>query len=465
MVTKSEYDILLTYPRDGMRLFESMIPIGLASIGAVLRDAGYRVKIIDFNHYKGNFKKDLLRWRPLIVGISGTTPTRKESFRISQKVKNVFPDMPTIYGGAHATFAAQDTLDNVSTIDFISKGEGENAFLKFANRIIRGENIQLTEIPGLAWRENGEVKENAHARVNNLALLPIPARDLFDHDYPLTLDLHDNVVADFIITSRGCPANCNFCCAARMFPGGIRLRPMESVQEEIDWLLKRKDIKGIKIFDSTFTADREHVEAFCEMIKPYNLMWECEVRADTVDFELLKLMSDAGCCYINMGLETTHQHILKKIAKKIDVLQVELVLGWCRELNIKTKIFFTFGHIDETYEECIVDIKFMNKFKHKIDFFATTIGMRVYPGTNLEIQAKRRGLIPEDFSWAKYKAPLKNFLVLEPSDVMVLSQKQLPMHKLSMLILRLFAQGTVLSPHYIKKMIVENIKNMFKKFK
>ena len=407
---KFEYDILLAYPRDGMRLFESMIPIGLASIGAVLRDNGYKVKIIDFNHYDGNFSEDLKVWKPKLVGISGTTPTRKDSFRIAQEVKRVLPLVPTVYGGAHATFAAKDTLTHITDIDFVSKGEGEYAFLSFADKIIKLLDIPLEDIPGLCWRENGEIKENRQARIDDLSKLPIPARDLFNHNYPLTLDLHDNLNADFIITSRGCPANCNFCSAARMFPGGVRLRPMDSVATEVEWLIEHKSIRGLKIFDSTFTAVRDHVEDFCEMIKPYNLLWECEVRADTVDYNLLKTMSEAGCCYINMGLETTHEHILKKIAKKIDVKQVEDVLVWCRNLNIKTKVFFTFGHIDETFEECVADIKFMNKFKKNIDFFATTIGMRVYPGTNLEIQAKNRGLIDKDFSWAQYSAPLKNWL-------------------------------------------------------
>jgi len=459
---QDQFDVILAYPKDGMRLFESMIPIGLASIGAVLRESGYRVKIIDFNHYSGSFTDDIVRWSPKLIGVGGTTPTRRQSFQIAQDVKSIFPEIPVVYGGAHASFTAEDTLNHISSIDFVVKGEGEFSITMLADRFVRGQSITFDTIPGLCWRENGTVVQNKHARIEDLGKLPIPARDLFDHNYPLTLDLFENVTADFIITSRGCPAACNFCSAARMFPGGVRLRPIDSVREEIEWLLSRKSIRGIKIFDSTFTAVKSHVEDFCKMIQPYNLLWECEIRADTVDYELLAKMKQSGCCYINMGLETTHEHILKKIAKKIDVAQVEQVLVWCRELGIKTKIFFTFGHIDETFEECLKDISFMNRFKSKIDFFATTIGMRIYPGTNLEIQARKRGLIAGDFSWAKFKAPLSNWLVLEPSDTMVLSQRQLGKVKLAMLICKLFLQGTVLSPAYIKKMILENGKNLWK---
>ena len=46
-----QIDVLLTWPKDGVRLFESMIPIGLASIAALLRQEGYSVKIIVVQMY------------------------------------------------------------------------------------------------------------------------------------------------------------------------------------------------------------------------------------------------------------------------------------------------------------------------------------------------------------------------------------------------------------------------------
>ena len=99
------------------------------------------------------------------------------------------------------------------------------------------------------------------------------------------------------MTSRGCSHACTFCVATRMFPGGVRYRSMVHVQNEIERILTYKNIGALKIFDSTFTVSREHVLQFCQMIKPYRLLWECEIRADTVDFDLLRIMKEAGCCY------------------------------------------------------------------------------------------------------------------------------------------------------------------------
>lgn len=449
-------DVLLTYPAENLRIFEPMIPLGIASLAAVLEEHNFFVKIVDFNRYKGDYRRDLKRWNPKIIGIGGTTPTRKGSFLTAELSKKVLPDVPVVYGGVHATFTAKDTLDNVPQIDFIVKGEGEYTFLALCKKFIRNNDVDLFELDGLCFRHRGEIIENSQARIHNLDYIPMPSRHLFDYDYNMTLDCN-NLKADFIMTSRGCPASCSFCSASRMFPGGVRFRSMPEIQKEIEFILWRQDIKALKIFDSTFTADREHVVNFCNMIRQYDLLWECEIRADTVDKGLLQQMKEAGCCSINVGMETTHERLLKQIGKNIRVQQVESVLAWCRDLDINTKVFFTFGHLDETYSECVQDIDYIKEKKDDIDFYATTVGIRVYPGTTLEKQMQRKSLMPKNFSWARFKSPMKNLLLMETSDVLLLEQKKLTFFKLSTLIVRLCTQGTVLSANYIWKMLRNNV--------
>ena len=456
MKKRISYDVLLTYPAESLRIFEPMIPLGIASLAAVLEEHNFFVKIVDFNHYKGDFRRDLRRWSPKIIGIGGTTPTRKGSFLTAEVSKTVLPDVPVVYGGVHATFTAKDTLDNVPQIDFVVKGEGEYTFLALCKKFIRNNDIDLFELDGLCFRHKGEIFENSQARIHNLDSIPMPSRHLFEYDYNMTLDCN-NLKADFIMTSRGCPASCSFCSASKMFPDGVKLRSMREVQKEIDFILWRKDIKALKIFDSTFTADRQHVINFCNMIRYYDLLWECEIRADTVDKGLLRQMKEAGCCSINVGMETIHERLLKRIGKNITVSQVEFVLAWCRDLDINTKVFFTFGHLDETYSECVQDIDYIREKKEDIDFYATTVGIRVYPGTTLEKQMQKKSLLPKNFSWARFKSPVKNLLLLETSDVMLLDQKKLTFFKLSTLIVRLCMQGTVLSANYIWKMLRNNI--------
>jgi len=136
-------------------------------------------------------------------------------------------------------------------------------------------------------------------------------------------------------------------------------------------------------------------------------------------------------------------------------------MKWCKELDIKIKVFFTFGHIGQTYEECLTDVDYIKRHKKEIDFYATTIGLRVYPGTNLERQAKDRGYMSKNFSWAKYKPSISNILLFEPADVYILKQPSLGVIALNKIILKLLKQGTILSFSYIIKMVFENINIIF----
>jgi anaerobic magnesium-protoporphyrin IX monomethyl ester cyclase len=375
--------------------------------------------------------------------------------------KQAFPHVPVVYGGVHATFTAEDTLRHIPSIDFVVQGEGEYTFLSLCQKYISGDDVNLAALPGLAYLNNTTVHWNAPQRIDDLDVLPMPARHLFENEYDMTIDFL-GLDADFLMTSRGCPVMCTFCSASRMFPGGVRLRSMPLVEEELKSILARKPIRALKIFDSTFTANKDHVLAFCAMIKPYNLFWECEVRVDTVDYDLLKTMKDAGCFYVDIGMETSNERLLKSIAKKITVPQVEHVLHWCKELGIRTKLFFIFGHLGETFEECKNDLAYIRKHRKEIDVFANGVGMRVYPGTSLEKRMKSSGLLPADFSWASFAPSKKNLLLMEMSDVLVLDQKQLSLFALLWISLRLDLQWTNLSPEYVWRFVKNLLKSVYR---
>jgi anaerobic magnesium-protoporphyrin IX monomethyl ester cyclase len=454
--------VLLVWPSDGMRLFESMMPLGLASLGAMLEQKGFMVRIIDFNHFKGSFKEELRSLHPILVGVGGTTATRQASFQIAKTTKEVLPECPIVYGGPHATFAYEDTLNHVPAIDYVLRGEAEYSLLALCQALQCGEFHTISSIPGIALRTDGKVITRAPERIQDLSQIPPPARHLLGRKYPMTLD-HTDIPADFIVTSRGCPVICDFCAASRLFPGGVRLRPMELVRAEIGTILRTQPhVGGLKVFDSTFTANRNHVLAFCDLMESLQLKWECEVRVDTVDHALLERMRNAGCVFVSIGFETTDPEQLKRMGKRITPEQVDQVLDWCHGLGIITKVFFTFGHFGQTYQDCLKDLAYLRTQRKRIQFYATTIGIRVYPGTILESRLRKSGHIPASFSWATYKASRKNWLVLEPADVMILDQDTLPLHRLGFLILRLVFQGTVLSPNYILKMLRTNLKSFFR---
>jgi anaerobic magnesium-protoporphyrin IX monomethyl ester cyclase len=455
-------DVLLTYPTDGLRLFQSMIPLGLLSIGTVLKNAGYTVKIIDFNHYTRDFRRDLRAWQPKIIGIGGTTPSRSGSFLTAQIAKKALPGVSIVYGGVHASFTTQETLQHIPQIDYIIQGEGERSFAALCDYVTGRCDVPIDHIPGLARRVGAEIVAAKPQRINDLSLLPIPDRTMLPFDYKLTMEFLGGP-GDFIITSRGCPAACNFCAASRMFPGGIRLRNTESVGAEIETLLSRRPLAGLKLFDSTFTADREHVLAFCKLIRQFRLAWECEIRADTVDADLLRVMRESGCYYINMGMETINKAHLARIAKGISPAQVLHVLEICKQIGIRSKVFFTFGHPQQTFKECREDIRFIEEHRNAIDFFAVTVGMRIYPGTRLASGSKEAGILRRTFAWTRSAASWRNLLVFEPGDVPILFQKQLGPFRLLVLLLTLLSKRLICTEHFLMAMVLENMRGIIRR--
>jgi radical SAM superfamily enzyme YgiQ (UPF0313 family) len=308
-------------------------------------------------------------------------------------------------------------------------------------------------------RRDHTIVENRALRINDLSRLPIPDRDLLGNNYSLDMEFIGGA-GDFIMTSRGCPAACNFCAASRMFPGGVRLRPIDAVMNEIEYLRSRRNLTGIKLFDSTFTADREHVVGFCEAIGRVPIPWECEIRADTVDRDLLTQMKSSGCYYVNIGMETANETHLKRISKGISTRQVLDVLTICRELDIRSKVFFTFGHLQQTFRECLDDVKFIENNRDRIDFFAVTVGMRIYPGTRLESECRKTGLQKKMVTWAKRAASWRNLLLFEPGDVPILFQPQLGPVRLFIILLFLFRKRLVCTERFLLKMSGVNIRGI-----
>ena len=215
-------DILLTYPAENINIFQYMIPLGLASLGAVLEKHGYRVKIIDFNRYKGDFQRDLCRLKPSLVGIGGTLQQKRKLFNC-QLVKKTLPTFRWLWRKSCIIYCRR-YAQNVPYIDYIIKGEAEFSFLKLAD-ILTGKfsfpgeekNISIRNIPGIAYRDKDEIIQTSPVRIDNIDELPIPARHLFEDTPLLTLDFF-TIDADFIMTSRGCPVCCNF-VSIQEFPG------------------------------------------------------------------------------------------------------------------------------------------------------------------------------------------------------------------------------------------------------
>lgn len=421
-------DVLLINPTNAIDKYgaaKEMAPLGMLSIAAVLEKHGHGVRVVDLEFGQDDVGKTVEAEKPAVVGIGGTSTSRFNAFAIAQAVKLINPTIVTVYGGSHASFTAQDTLEHVPALDIVVRGEGETVMLELLRCVAaRGD---LGKVPGLSYRREGGIEHNGPMpRIRDLDALPMPARHLIDMGgYRLKLDLLGTRAAS-VITSRGCPINCSFCSASVMFGHLLTTRSAANVVDEMVYLLEHYGAGGLKIFDSTFTLSRRHAEGICDEILRRGLAfpWECEIRVNTVDLPLLQKMKAAGCYLVDFGIESASERVLERMHKGITLKQAEQVIQWTHDLGIAQKVFFTLGHIEETRDDAEKTLAFIQRNLNRITLPSIGTGIRIYPGTEVERYALASGYL-RDFSWsAPYDAP-DNTLLNAARNIPMLLQPQM----------------------------------------
>jgi len=401
--------ITLIFPPSLYQTKQTMPPLGIAWIAAVLRENGYPdVSLIDsvINKYSNDDVINILKQNPPdIVGVSFGTQNRFYAFDLIRLIRKFFPGILIVAGGPHPTLTAPDILQNIPEIDIVVRGEGEYTMLDLVKTI--DKKVDLSQVKGISFREkNGQVVHNfLREPIADLDSLPLPARDLLPIDkYQQTIPLSDKICTS-LISARGCPYNCVYCSTAEQWGHRIRHRSADNVIKEIKHLMSTYKLDGVGFFDDVFTMDKNRVIEFCQKLieTKLKISWWCEARANTIDKEVIGWMKRAGCEHISMAIESGSDKILKNIKKAITVEQGIEAAKIIKQAGIKLKVFFMHSLPGETYED-IKKTVFLSRYlenKFKVDESTQGLTM-IYPGTALERLAKESGILAKDFSWSKY---------------------------------------------------------------
>lgn len=381
-------------------------PLGLAFIAGYVRQKGYLVKILDCNIYSPSleevrsfFEKTFVpEFKNIrIIGLTVITPTVKKAYKIAEICKEFYPDSIIVFGGAHATFLADEVINN-RVIDIVVVGEGEITF----EEILAGKDLE--KIKGIVFRKcinnrDEIIRTPLRKRIIDLDSLPMPAYDLLPIlEYKPAKGVYKRLPAVGMITSRGCPGRCTFC--NRTLGNELTFQSAERILEEIQWLIKNYKIQQLFIYDDTFTVNRNNVVKFCDMLikNKIDISWVCNARVDLVDFEMLKTMQKAGCSQISYGVESVDKVVLENINKQIGLSQVINAVKWTKRTGIECRLSFIVGSPGDSAEVIKKNIKFLNKVKP--DMLQVNI-TTPFPGTDMFNLAKERDLILT-YDWNKY---------------------------------------------------------------
>lgn len=325
-------------------------PLGLAYLGAALKEEGHKVRILDLGSLQIE-NKDIMRlvnsFKPNLVGITALSYNYLEMVELCKHISGC----PIVLGGVHCTSLPKLSLEDTKA-DFLILGEGEKTIVELANYIEKGGN--LNEIEGLAYRKNGKIVIN-HRRelIEDLNTIPFPAWDLLDLDLHNSLfrggykHFHNYTFYLPILTSRGCPYKCKYCASTNFWGPSIRFRSPENIINEIEYDIKKYNVTHFEIWDDNFTLNRKRVIKFCKLILQrdldISLYLPNGVRADTLNINLIRLMKRAGFKGLILSPESGVQKILKNVNKTQDIRKVKEIAKVLQKERILTSAFFILG--------------------------------------------------------------------------------------------------------------------------
>jgi radical SAM superfamily enzyme YgiQ (UPF0313 family) len=361
-------------------------PLGFESLAACLLPQ-HRVKIVDMR-VEPELEKAMDEFQPDIVGTTAYTSQVYEAQGILRKVKELNPDVLTVIGGVHATFAPHDFQKPF--VDVIVKGEGEVTFKELVEA--HEKNGSFDKIEGIIFRTGKKwIVNPLRSLIKNLDELPIPARHL-------TKDYHEQYYwlswqpCFWVETSRGCPYRCSFCSVWRLNNGKYRMRSPERVVDEVE------SIDGDYIFfsDDNFFVNTERAREICWLLKRRKVEKKFSIQgsADIIAKNpgLIKEWVEIGLEEVAIGFESFRDTDLRRFKKRASVSVNEQAL----EILSKHKIR-VFGQfiVDVDYSEEDFDLLAEYVEKLPIAFCQFSI-LTPLPGTELYEQ-RRKDLLTDDY--------------------------------------------------------------------
>jgi len=414
--------ILTTSPRAEGDLERKGLPfLGIGYIAGYLEKfSSHQVEIFDAHTYgfsPSEAAKRILDKNPEVVGIHAITDNRFKAIDLVKELKKRNKNIITLMGGPHFSSTARNASELVPEIDYIIKGEGEKLTVQLLDAL--EEKRKIFEVSGLVYRKDkGEIVENPPADlITNIDDLPMPAWHLFDlKQYTKPID-GTNIRAVGVLSGRGCPNLCVYCANAGK---RLRLRSPQNFVDEVEFLNKEYDYKGFDFWDDTITMVRSHIKGVCEelMRRKLDIVWYGRARVNTVDKDLLRLMRRAGCIRISYGIESGSPRILKVIRKNITVEQARVAVQLSSQAGMAVVSNFMVNLPDETMEDLKMTINLMKELREIKNSYPAYGFTVIYPGTELELMAKKQGIMPWDFSWnSPYKSKKYKVAGIDPSLV------------------------------------------------
>ncbi|MDP1802126.1 MAG: radical SAM protein [Bacteroidota bacterium] len=365
--------ILLFNPRSANS--KPRIPNSILQIAASV-DGKHEYIFVDGNLEADPKKKILDHFKNEKIDIFGCTvmpgPQLKQAIPISKVLKQLYPNLKTIWGGYFPSNQPKSVL-NSGYIDYIVNGPGDNTFPQLVNAI--ENNLPVDSIKNLIYKKGDQIIKTAKEELLDLDKLPELPYEKLNTFYPLQKYLGKTYLGKKTIayhSSFGCPFTCSFCAVVPIYNARWKGKSAQGIYNDIKFLKEKYNGDAIEFHDNNFFVSEKRTVEFAKLIKDEKMVWWGEARIDTMDKykdESLALIREAGCKMIFFGAETGNDAVLKKMDKG-GTQTGEQILRFAERLkkfDIIPEYSFVLGIPSDTEEEVDKqineDIEFIKKVK------------------------------------------------------------------------------------------------------
>src|SRR3990172_8193142 len=358
------------------RRFSNSIRIPQISLNiiAALTPTNYEIKIVEEELEDVNYDEDCD-----IVGISTMTANAPRAYKMAMEFKK--RGRTVVIGGVHPTVLPHESI-------------------RYADAVVIGE---AEDTWGILLRdfEQGKLQRFYTSSQPDASLCPLPRRELSSKTKGLF-----NVMP--VVTTRGCPYDCDFCCVSQFFGKKLRSLPVEKVVEDI---IASKGKKFLFLDDNIIGHPKYAKELFKALI-PLKIKWVGQASVSFVkDTELMKLAAESGCIVLFFGLESVSTSTLSKMRKSIkDLTDNEEAIKKVRDFGIVFHASMVFGFDDD--DRSIFDETLEFLMKNRIASVTFNI-LTPYPGTRIYNKFKEEGRLLTE-KWQYYD---HNTVVFKPKNM------------------------------------------------
>ena len=308
--------------------FESL---GVGYLMSVCRKAGHDVEYVHYHAEDPYFDtknrhlsfaavaQSVVDTGPQVVAFSCVTDNYQYQLHLAAKIKELLPDVRTIFGGVHPT-AVPERVIRRPEVDAVAIGEAEISLLDFLKKCtVQAGRLRFPAKPvkGLVFKKSGKRvgRFEEGLMVEDLDSLPFPCKD------PVVTALGEAGTFYSIITSRGCPFKCSYCFNSYCMHGrgglSLRQRSVDNVIKELVWAKSRFPVKYFLFTDDCFTTNTRWLTEFCRRYREeLGLPFWCLTHPLYLNGDKIKMLKLAGCNSITIGVQSLSEEINTRILNR-----------------------------------------------------------------------------------------------------------------------------------------------------